>query len=58
MELSSPITHVLEHGRRLDRLASKMRAIESVVDKINLAIKGAPPILPAEDEGVNPEDTY
>eukprot|EP00983_Pelagomonas_calceolata_P010983 354829-Pelagomonas_calceolata.AAC.1 len=38
------------HGRA-SRLASKLRAIESVVDKINLAIKGAPPILPAEEEG-------
>lgn len=34
----------------LQRLASKLRAIEQVVDKINLAIKGAPPILPSEEE--------
>jgi len=40
----------------MQRLASKLRAIESVVDKINLAIKNAPPILP--EESMRTEDSY
>lgn len=35
------------------RLANKLGAIEAVVDKINTAIKGAPPILPEDDDAVN-----
>jgi len=41
--LSSPLSLPVAPAQRI---ASKLRSMETVVDKINAAIKAAPPILP------------